>query len=115
MESGAADAVAALGPAGTWFELWRRRAEDLAGTPPADLAISQGFVAGRAQLLALGYDDNDLRRLVRGREGRRPDTGAFSPVVVESDGRRAQRERHSLRSAAAARLRPGHVVTGGSA
>src|SRR3954453_10223596 len=115
MESGAVDALAALGPAGTWFELWRRRSEDLAGTPATHLALRQGFVARRSQLRQLGYGDNDLRRLVRGREWSSPGRGTLSPVGVAAGGRPAQRERHALRSTAAALLRPGHVITGASA
>jgi hypothetical protein len=102
-------------PAEAWYGRWADRAVLLGGTPAGRLASSHGFVARRTELLAVGLDDNDLRRLVRRREWSRPDRGVFSPVVIEGDGYLERRERHALASTAAAQLRGGHAITAGSA
>ena len=102
-------------PSEAWYQRWSDRAVLLSRTPAGRLAVSQGFVAGRPQLLTVGLDDNDLRRLVRRREWSRPDRGVFSPVVITGDGHGEQRERHALASTAAALLRTDHAITGGSA
>lgn len=115
MSSELADWARGVTPTEAWFQRWSDRAVLLGRSATTRLAVTQGFVARRPQLLAVGLTDNDLRRLVRRREWSRPDRGVFSPVVITGSGYMADRERHCLRSTAAALLRPGHAVTAGSA
>ena len=115
MSTGVPDLPSGINPTEVWYRRWAERAVELARSPAGELAVAQGFVARRGQLHALGLNDNDLRRVVRRREGSTPDRGVFSPVVAMDDGYLGDRERHALRSTAAALLRPDHVVSAGSA
>ena len=107
--------VAIPGPIERWQAWWMIQADDWAGDAVGEFAVAQGFVAGRKQLLRLGLQDHDLRRLVRSRYWSRPDRGVVSPVVVQGTDYEARRQQHALRGTSAALLRPGHVITGRTA
>jgi very-short-patch-repair endonuclease len=103
------------GPAGHWYDWWRRAALDLRGGP-GELAARQGFVLTPAQAAAAGLPRHRLRTLVRRGEWTRPAYGVVSPIGTPGASRqRAIRRGHVLAASAAALLRPTHVVTGRSA
>ena len=104
-----------LNEAEEWFELWSARATELAGTPVTDLAIAQGFAVTTRQVLECGMGHADIRREVRRGTWSRPARGVLSPVVVTASGSDGDRQRHAMQATAAARVRPDHVITGGSA
>jgi very-short-patch-repair endonuclease len=74
-----------------------------------ELALRQGFVATRAQARDLGMPDADVRRLVRRGVWSAPRRGVLAVVPLSDDSNAA------LAAAAAALVRPGHVISHRSA
>jgi hypothetical protein len=70
-----------------------------------ELALRQGFVATRAQARDLGMPDADVRRLVRRGDWSAPRRGVLAVVRLSDDSHAA------LAAAAAALVRPGHVIS----
>jgi very-short-patch-repair endonuclease len=103
-------------PAAQWREWWRRRWLDCGQSAITRRAREQGFVLTTAQVYDCGWDRHDLRREARWRRWWSPLRGVWSPITPSSaDPFEASRRRHALVGAAAALLRPDHVVAAATA
>jgi very-short-patch-repair endonuclease len=103
-------------PTQEWTQWWRQHAE--ASDPLVNAAARQGFVLPTAQLVRLGVSRQRTRTAVRRGRWAAPARGVVAPVDVNEPADGVQliaRRRHALAAAAAAHLRPDHVISGRSA
>ncbi|MGH8861098.1 MAG: type IV toxin-antitoxin system AbiEi family antitoxin domain-containing protein, partial [Jatrophihabitantaceae bacterium] len=115
LDHGEAD-VAGRGRSGAWQLWWRKRWVEADG-PCAVLAREQGFVLTTGQARALGVARHDIRRQVRRGLWTPVARGAVATLAIPNSAKPQldARRRHALTAAAAALLRPGHVIAGASA
>lgn len=112
----AEEGVAGHWTAGQWTAWWREGAGR--GDTVVDAAARQGFVLTTAQLAALGVPRQPVRTAIRRGRWVAPARGVVAPLAVVEPGASpllTARRRHALAAAAAALLRPDHVVSGRSA
>jgi very-short-patch-repair endonuclease len=99
-----------------WAAWWDDRARS--GDAVVRMAARQGFVLTTAQLAALAVPRQPTRTAVRRERWVAPARGVVAPLTVIESGASPlliARRRHALAAAAAALLRPEHVVSGRSA
>jgi hypothetical protein len=117
----------AVGPVrawqGSWAALAHRLGVEADESPVGDavrLALTQGFVLGRAQVRGSGVTDATLRRTIRHGDWTSCGHGSVA-VVSRSDLDRVgeehdqRRREHALQCAAAVQRKPGHLIAVASA
>jgi hypothetical protein len=105
--------VDVVGPIRAWQAAWSARTRPgggLTADASVRLAHRQGFALTRAQARATGMSDAEVRRLVRAGDWYAPHYGVVTTVRPDDE-----RMRHALAASAAALVRPGHAISGGSA
>lgn len=98
----------ATGPVGEWQAWWTRQAERGLG--------GSGFVMSAPEVAAAGVSRQTARTRTRRGEWARAGYGFVAPLdIADVRPYLVARRRHAVQAAAAARRRPGHVISGRSA